>query len=42
MSTEKADTKGILNAIEHAVKVTGLKWDELLRKLLLKVPMGHP
>ena len=32
MSTEKADAEGILNALERAVRITGLKWDELLQK----------
>lgn len=29
-----ANAEGILNAIEHAVKVTGVKWDELLQKVV--------
>ena len=35
MSTEKADAKGILNTIEHAVQVTGLKCNELLQKVVV-------
>ena len=29
---KKADVEGILNAMECAVQVTGLKWDERLQK----------
>ena len=35
MSTEKVDAKGILNTIEHAVQVTGLKCNELLQKVVV-------
>ena len=29
-----AHAEGILNAIEHTVKVTGVKWDELLQRVV--------
>ena len=34
MATEKADAKGILNALKRAVESIGLEWEELLKKLV--------
>ena len=34
MATEKADAKGIFNALKRAVESIGLEWEELLKKLV--------
>ena len=41
LATEKADAKGIFNALKRAVESIGLEWEELLRNWWPLVLMGH-